>query len=907
MENPAEEAIDHPNCTNLTRRRVPDNGKADDSTILAPPNRVARKLVLKCSLSPGDIVMLTAAVRDLHQCYPGQIQTDVRTLCPDLWLNNPYVTAVDDKRQDCEHIECSYPLLNRCETLPYHCLHGFVEFLNDRLGLQIRPTRYAGDIHLSRQEKLWYSQVQELTGEATPFWLLCAGGKYDATVKWWSPERFQEVVDHFKGRIAFVQVGQRGHHHPRLDGVIDLRGRTTLRELIRLVYHAQGVLCPVTCLMHLAAAVEPKPGATGVRPCVVIAGGREPVHWEAYPGHQFIHTIGALPCCARSGCWKDRVVPLGDGDERDRPARLCVNVAGKLPRCMDMISAQEVIQRIERYYEGGALRYLSDREWNAAEKGIRLTVGSTFDRLPLTRSNARVLLEQRVPTLPPYPGGFRGRGIVIAAGGCRFFTNAWVCVTRLRQLGCTLPIEVWHLGKQEMLPRMAKLLARHGVVCVDALEVRKAHPFRILGGWELKCYAIAHCGFEEVLFLDADNVAVANPERLFDTAPYQETGALFWPDLGRFDKTQLAWDLLGLKRPDGPEFESGQMLLNKRQCWRPLSLALWLNENSDFFYRFLHGDKETLRLAFERLKQSYALVQTPVLPLSGTMCQHGLDGRRLFQHRNTDKWSLFATNRKVEGFLFEDECRESLRELQQLWDSRMLLPPRLRRRRKPSRPAGGPLSIQAGMLSCPAREEMRRATLERFLQTDWGKGPEFLQLDDGEHPDPRERQQRAARQLLQRFLDGSAEFLLFLEDDLDFNRHMRHNLNHWPLLLERRIVLAGVYNPGLFEEACDLKNRAYVIRPDRVMGSQAFLLSRFAAQFMVRHWDEVDGMQDTRMSRLAGRLKQPVYYHSPSLVQHVGRTSTWGGGFHEAPDFDRDWRVAVNEPPGRKAPAVENL
>ena len=65
-----------------------------------------------------------------------------------------------------------------------------------------------------------------------------------------------QVVDHFRDQILFVQVGQNGHHHPKLKGVIDLRGRTSLRELVRLVYHAQGVVCSVTALMHLAAAVK---------------------------------------------------------------------------------------------------------------------------------------------------------------------------------------------------------------------------------------------------------------------------------------------------------------------------------------------------------------------------------------------------------------------------------------------------------------------------------------------------------------------------------------------------------------------------------------------------------------------------------------------------------------------------
>src|SRR5262249_53503064 len=35
-----------------------------------------------------------------------------------------------------------------------------------------------------------------------------------------------------------------------------------------------------------------------------------------------------------------------------------------------------------------------------------------------------------------YPGGFAGRGIVIAAGGPTYFPCAYVCVSVLRELGC---------------------------------------------------------------------------------------------------------------------------------------------------------------------------------------------------------------------------------------------------------------------------------------------------------------------------------------------------------------------------------------------------------------------------------------------------------------------------------------
>src|SRR5262249_23575409 len=104
--------------------------------------------------------------------------------------------------------------------------------------------------------------------------------------------------------------------------------------------------------------------------CVVVAGGREPPHWEAYPHHQFIHTVGALSCCDDGGCWKARTLPLGDGDEKDLPKNLCVDVIGCLPHCMDMITPEEVICRIELYFDGGAISYLSAAEWRIAQNAL---------------------------------------------------------------------------------------------------------------------------------------------------------------------------------------------------------------------------------------------------------------------------------------------------------------------------------------------------------------------------------------------------------------------------------------------------------------------------------------------------------------------------------------------------------
>jgi hypothetical protein len=102
--------------------------------------------------------------------------------------------------------------------------------------------------------------------------------------------------------------------------------------------------------MHLAAAVPTRSGR--LRPCVVVAGGREPPHWEAYPGHQFLHTIGCLPCCSTGGCWRSRCQTVDDGDRKDhdnlcdRPVQVETDL--RVPQCMALVQPSDVIRAMER-------------------------------------------------------------------------------------------------------------------------------------------------------------------------------------------------------------------------------------------------------------------------------------------------------------------------------------------------------------------------------------------------------------------------------------------------------------------------------------------------------------------------------------------------------------------------------
>jgi len=621
--------------------------------------------MFNCNLPASEVVILTAVIRDLHKCYPGVFTTDVRTPFPEFWEHNPYITRTTGTF---EIVECETLLLRKRDNATQHVIRDSINYYNEKLGLQIQPTLLKGDIHLSNEEKLWSSQAKEIVGEEMPFWIIVAGDNEPHSVRRWESNKFQQVINHFRGKIQFVQIGEPSH--PRLKNVIELLGKVNLRQLIRLIYHCQGIVCLNTIHAHLAAAVETKFPHFTTRPCVVVAGGTEAVHWGTYAGHQFIHTVGALSCCLKDGCGKTHIHDSNIEEKSHSNGRLCINLFRKLPRCMAIIEAKDVIQKIEIYFRSSYFPSLIQKQNQAASAAIKIGSKVRWDSNKLEIHSFRQTSERFIKHIPPYPNQFDKRGVVICAGG-QYLQCAWVCIRMLRKLGCKLPIELWHLGVDEMDENIRLLLKQFGVRCVNAFDVRKRHPARELAGWPLKAYAIKHCKFEEVLLLDADNVPVQNPDYLFETHAYQHSGAIFWPDIRR-GITPIVWKLFGIPYIREPEFESGQIIINKRRCWRALCLALWFNEHGDFYYRHILGDKDTFHLAFRKLRKSFSLIHTSVERIPGTMCQHDFKGRRIFQHRNQYKWLLNGSNQQVPGFQYEDNCLSFLDELRLKW----LSPPR---------------------------------------------------------------------------------------------------------------------------------------------------------------------------------------------------------------------------------------
>ncbi len=277
--------------------------------------------------------------------------------------------------------------------------------------------------------------------------------------------------------------------------------------------------------------------------------------------------------------------------------------------------------------------------------------------------------------LPSYPADrYRGRGVVIAGGGDKYFASLYVTIRALRHTGCTLPIQVWYLGRNDEMPAdRQSLLAPWQVECVDADAVRRQHPARNLNGWELKVFATLHSPFEELLFLDADCYPCRNPEHLFDLPDYRTQGAIFWPDTATVD-LRLKWPAFGVPDPQRPgSVESGQYVVNKKTAWRPLNLAWFYNDHSDYYYRYGYGDKHTFEVAWASCRQPFVMWQPHARWADVAYLHPGPEGVTLFVHRCADKfrlsrqtyvtWQNYHSPRFHEQLPLERECWGWMTEL----------------------------------------------------------------------------------------------------------------------------------------------------------------------------------------------------------------------------------------------------
>ncbi|GMF24612.1 unnamed protein product [Phytophthora lilii] len=250
-----------------------------------------------------------------------------------------------------------------------------------------------------------------------------------------------------------------------------------------------------------------------------------------------------------------------------------------------------------------------------------------------------------------------GNGIVMVVYP-KLLSSVFASISVLRSYNCTLPIELW-ISQPEVVrsPSMRTTLdmfqQRFSNVTVETI----IDP--TVAGFSTKIHAVQHSKFENVLFLDADNVPVRDPTFLFESREFREHGAIFWPDFWHPEKTifniqreSLLWELVDLPFVDMFEQESGQILINRKQAAVALEVLMFFAYHRPSHFERLvlaHGDKDLFRLAWMKTQTSFYMMPFP--PASAgtergtykkqfcgmTMVQFDVNGNVLFLHRNAKK------------------------------------------------------------------------------------------------------------------------------------------------------------------------------------------------------------------------------------------------------------------------------
>ncbi|KAH9815315.1 glycosyltransferase family 71 protein [Teratosphaeria destructans] len=226
-----------------------------------------------------------------------------------------------------------------------------------------------------------------------------------------------------------------------------------------------------------------------------------------------------------------------------------------------------------------------------------------------------------VNDIPAYPkDAFRGKGVVMLAGG-RYSEFAATSLGMLRESGSTLPVEVWRLDEREEKHGWCHEIEAEGMACRRLSDYMDTDILEIKDGRAMKVFVMLFSSFEEIIFIDADNMALRPPELLFEHEVYKETGAILWPDFWTYDNIDWLYYIVGAS--DGPSeelwklkcAESGEMLWDKKRHWRSLVLATYYNYHGpDLYYTLLnygyagYGDKDTFPLALRALNEPFHFV-----------------------------------------------------------------------------------------------------------------------------------------------------------------------------------------------------------------------------------------------------------------------------------------------------------
>ena len=281
---------------------------------LAPFRR--DELHLSRSYGLGDVLMCMPTVRELKRRNPG-CRVTFYTDFPDLIEGLPFI---DHARPMADQPE-GYFWLNYEFSLPPH--RHLARIIGDQLGLDVRDVRPSCVVRQDLVERF----RNEWSGLPRPHVIVTQRASNFTPNKDWPDAYWEALVARLAARSTVIDVGGPTPEPPvrPAGSYLDLRGRTSLDELVAAIAAADLHIAPITGTVHIAAAMAV--------PTVVIYGGYEHPACTDYPGN--INLYSPVECAP---CWLREPCPYGK-------------------KCLHMITPDQVLAAVDQLWKDASTHH----------------------------------------------------------------------------------------------------------------------------------------------------------------------------------------------------------------------------------------------------------------------------------------------------------------------------------------------------------------------------------------------------------------------------------------------------------------------------------------------------------------------------------------------------------------------
>jgi ADP-heptose:LPS heptosyltransferase len=249
-------------------------------------NRLSNKIALITMAGLGDMIMTTPIIRALKEKYPNHHLTifyNGTKKNHEILENNPFV----DEMIDLNRLSNNRKFIRDCNDYkfiyePYYYFYAnlkLIEYMFRQCNLKYLP-KYKLDIFLTEDEE---KKAKDLIRRyKNP---ICIQTESFYNIKNWDLEKWAQLINRNR-RYTFLHLG--ALIEKPIEGTVDLRGRTSIREAIAIIKHSKLFIGIDSFMAHACIAVKTKG---------IILFGPTPVEYIGHPDNVNINLNICSPSC----------------------------------------------------------------------------------------------------------------------------------------------------------------------------------------------------------------------------------------------------------------------------------------------------------------------------------------------------------------------------------------------------------------------------------------------------------------------------------------------------------------------------------------------------------------------------------------------------------------------------------